>query len=162
MFRQLLGRDKAVVRSERWTERREPIRMECGYYQGYALGRHNGGRCGEFVNSLARAAFAAVLYVTWTGSAGAATFGELASWCAPEDAGGRPGLCTSYLQTYLEALRTDNASLNDGVRACVPEATDNAELVRLIRAFANAHPEASSRSGVAGAGEALKDRFPCK
>ncbi|MGD9510691.1 MAG: Rap1a/Tai family immunity protein [Geminicoccaceae bacterium] len=108
-----------------------------------------------------RAAFAVVLYLVWPGPAGAATFGELASWCAPEDAGGRPALCASYLQTYLEALRTDDASLNDGVRACVPEAADRTELVGLIRTYAKTHPEASSRSGVAGAGDALKDRFPC-
>ena len=108
-----------------------------------------------------RTAFAAVLVSASVNSAAAATFGELAAWCAPEDAGGRPGLCANYLQTYLEALRTDDPSLNDGVRACVPNTVEHAELTRLIGAYAREHPDAEARSGVAGAGEALKDRFPC-
>jgi Rap1a immunity proteins len=112
------------------------------------------------VERLLRIAFAALCLLS-AGSATAATFGELASWCAPEDAGGRPGLCVNYLQTYLEALRTDDASLNDGVRACVPESADHDELVQLIRAYAREHPDAATRSGVAGTGEALKTRFPC-
>ena len=105
---------------------------------------------------------AGLLGVFWMVPASAATFGELASWCAPEASGGRPQLCSSYLQTYLPALRSDDATLNDGVRACVPDSVDEAELLRLIRAFADAHPEAAQLSGIAGTGEALKDRFPCQ
>jgi hypothetical protein len=105
---------------------------------------------------------AGLLIAAWAGPAAAASFSEFASWCAPEASGGRPQLCASYLQTYLEALRATDGSVNDGVRACVPDSADQAELVRLIRAYARAHPEAAERSGVAGAGEALRGRFPCR
>jgi hypothetical protein len=44
----------------------------------------------------------------------AASFGELVAWCVPEDAGGRPTLCSGYLETYLPALASSDASLNDG------------------------------------------------
>jgi Rap1a immunity proteins len=92
----------------------------------------------------------------------AATFGELTAWCAPAEAGGRPTLCSRYLGTYLEALASPDASLNDGVRACVPEAADRAELVHLILAYADANPASDALSGIAGAGKALEDRYPCR
>ena len=91
----------------------------------------------------------------------AATFAELVAWCAPEDAGGRPGLCSGYLETYLQALASSDASMNDGVRACVPETTDRAEILTLIQSYASKHPESKSSSGVGGLGHALKDRYPC-
>jgi hypothetical protein len=94
--------------------------------------------------------------------AAAATFGELVAWCAPADAGGRPVLCSRYLETYLEALASPKESLNDGVRACVPETADRGELVRLILAYADAHPASDALSGIAGAGKALEDRYPCR
>jgi hypothetical protein len=56
--------------------------------------------------------------------ASAATFGELVQWCAPENDGGRPGLCAGYLETYIARLASPDPSLNDGVRACVPESED--------------------------------------
>jgi hypothetical protein len=90
-----------------------------------------------------------------------ATFAELVAWCAPEDAGGRPGLCSGYLETYLPALASSDASLNDGVRACVPETTDRTEIMTLIQTYAREHPESKSDSGVGGLGHALKDRYPC-
>jgi hypothetical protein len=71
--------------------------------------------------------------------AAAATFGELEAWCAPPDAGGRPRLCSGYLETYIQGLASTDPSLNDGVRACVPEGADRAEVVRL-----------------------LQDRYPCR
>ena len=92
----------------------------------------------------------------------AATFAELVAWCAPEDAGGRPGLCSGYLETYLPALASSDASLNDGVRACVPETTDRAEILALIQAYATqASRSRRANSGVGGLGHALKDRYPC-
>ena len=59
--------------------------------------------------------------------ANAATFGELEAWCAPPEAGGRPGLCSGYLETMIQGLASTDPSLNDGVRACVPEGEDRAE-----------------------------------
>jgi hypothetical protein len=91
----------------------------------------------------------------------AASFAELVAWCAPEDAGGRPGLCSGYLETYLPALASSDASLNDGVRACVPETTDRAEIWAMIQSYASKHPESKSDSGVGGLGHALKDWYPC-
>lgn len=94
-------------------------------------------------------------------SARAATFAELVEWCAPENAGGRPGLCSGYLETYLPALASPDDSLNDGERACVPETTDRTEIRAMIRDYAREHPEAANEPGVAGLGRALKDRYPC-
>ena len=93
--------------------------------------------------------------------ASAATFAELAQWCAPEANGGRPGLCSGYLETYLEALASPDPSLNDGVRACVPDTVDRAEIRTLIGSYARSHPEAAGQSGIAGLGQALKGRYPC-
>src|SRR3954449_1860818 len=74
--------------------------------------------------------------VTTALPASAATFAELVQWCAPEEKGGRPGLCSGYLETYLEGLASPDPSLNDGVRACVPEATDRAQVRALIESHA--------------------------
>lgn len=93
--------------------------------------------------------------------ASAATFGELVQWCAPESEDGRPGLCAGYLETYIAGLASPDASLNDGVRACVPESEDRAKVVALLQSFARSHPEAAGEPGVAGLGQALKDRYPC-
>jgi Rap1a immunity proteins len=90
-----------------------------------------------------------------------ATFAELVAWCAPEDAGGRPGLCSGYLETYLPALASPDALMNDGVRACVPETTDRAEIWAMIQDYAREHPEAANEPGVEGLGRVLKDRYPC-
>ena len=76
------------------------------------------------------------LGVLLVGPAAAATFAELVEWCASEDAGGRPGLCSGYVETYLPALASPDESLNDGVRACVPETTDRAEIRSLILSYA--------------------------
>ena len=94
--------------------------------------------------------------------AGAATFGEIAAWCAPPDADGRPTLCSAYLETYLQALASADPSLNNGVRACVPESADRTELTSLVETYARANPSAKSLSGIAGVGEALKGRYPCR
>jgi hypothetical protein len=48
------------------------------------------------------------------------------------------------------------------VRACVPETADREELVRLILAYADANPASDALSGIAGAGKALEDRYPCR
>ena len=101
------------------------------------------------------------LAATPAGPTFAASFAELVAWCAPEDAGGRPGLCSGYLETYLSALASPDPSLNDGVRACVPEMPDRAEILALIQSYASEHPESKSKSGVGGLGHALKDRYPC-
>jgi len=92
----------------------------------------------------------------------AASFGEIAAWCTPPDAGGRPALCSGYLETYLQALASPDPSLNNGARACVPETEDRSELMLLIQAYARASPSSESLSGIAGVGEALKDRYPCR
>jgi hypothetical protein len=44
---------------------------------------------------------AAGIFCLGISPAAAATFGELVAWCAPADAGGRPVLCSGYLETYL-------------------------------------------------------------
>ena len=108
-----------------------------------------------------RMALAALWGMSLAAPASAATFGELAQWCAPEADGGRPGLCAGYLETYLAGLGSPDPSLNDGVRACVPESEDRARIVELLLGFAQSHPEAAGEPGVAGLGQALKDRYPC-
>ena len=94
--------------------------------------------------------------------AAAATFGELVEWCAPEAAGGRSGLCSGYLETYLSALASTDPTMNDGIRACVPEQTDRAMIRDRIEAYAREHPDAAEKPGVTVLGEALRDSYPCK
>jgi hypothetical protein len=108
-----------------------------------------------------RLVLAAVCGMSFAAPASAATFGDLVQWCAPEDAGGRPGLCAGYLETYLAGLASTNVALNDGVRACVPESEDRARILELIEDFARSHPESLADSGVGGLGRALKDLYPC-
>jgi hypothetical protein len=48
-----------------------------------------------------------------------------------------------------------------GVRACVPETTDRAEIRAMIQDYARKHPEAANEPGVVGLGRVLKDRYPC-
>ena len=62
-----------------------------------------------------------------------------------------PGLCSAYLETYLQALASPDPSLNDGVRACVPESADRAQIHALIQAYSRQHPESAGESGVGGA-----------
>jgi len=94
--------------------------------------------------------------------AAAATFGELEAWCAPPDAGGRPRLCLGYVETFIQGLASTDPSLNDGLRACVPEGEDRAEVVRLLRAHARDDPSSRDRPGIVGLGQALQDRYPCR
>ncbi len=102
---------------------------------------------------------AALVQLTSTPVA-AASFGEFMSWCTGANA--RPILCSGYLVTYLEGLASPDQSVNSGLRACVPENADRDELMRLIRAYAEANPSSSALPGFAGVGQALKDRYPCK
>jgi hypothetical protein len=92
----------------------------------------------------------------------AATFGELEAWCATPEAGGRPRLCSGYLETMIEGLASTDPSLNDGVRACVPEGEDRAEVVRLLLAYARDNPSSRDRSAIVGLGQAVKGRYPCR
>jgi hypothetical protein len=94
-------------------------------------------------------------------SARAASFTEFLSWCAPEDRGGRPALCSAYLETYLENLASADPNLNDGVRACVPASADRTELVRQVLAYAAEHPAKPDLSGIGGVGMALQGHYPC-
>jgi hypothetical protein len=92
----------------------------------------------------------------------AATFGELEAWCAPADSGGRPALCSGYLETQLQGLASADPALNDGTRACVPEAEDRSRVIRLMRAYAREKPSSRTLPGIVGLGQALKDRYPCR
>lgn len=94
--------------------------------------------------------------------AAAATFGEVASWCAPPDAGGRPTLCSGYLETEIQALASTDPSMNGGVRVCVPETEDRSKLRQLMRAYALDNPSSRDLRGVVGLGQALKDLYPCR
>jgi Rap1a immunity proteins len=94
--------------------------------------------------------------------AAAATFGELESWCAPPDAGGRPRLCSGYLETEIQGLASTDPSMNSGVRACVPETEDRGKLVQLLRAYARENPSSRDLPGIVGLGQALKDHYPCR
>lgn len=96
-----------------------------------------------------------------TAPANAATFGELEAWCAPPEAGGRPRLCSGYLETMIQGLASTDPSLNDGVRACVPEGEDRAEVVRLLHAYARDNPASRDRPAIVGLGQAVKGRYPC-
>ena len=104
-----------------------------------------------------RLALAAAFGVLLGVPASAPTFGELVEWRAPEDARARPG----FRAGYLAGLASTDASLNDGVRACVPESEDRATIRALIQAFARGHRESLPDPGLAGLGQALKDRYPC-
>lgn len=103
----------------------------------------------------------AIAFAAGVSSARAASFSEIVSWCAPQDRGGRPTLCFTYLETYLEALGSTDPDLNDGVRACVPASADRTELVKQILAYAKDHPAEPDQSGIGGVGTALKGSYPC-
>ena len=81
-------------------------------------------------------------------SAFAATLAELVEWCAPENAGGRPALCSLYLETALEELASPDPILNGGVRVCVPDSADRAQIHALIQAYSLQHPGSTSVSGM--------------
>ena len=103
----------------------------------------------------------AIGFAAAASGAKAASFSDIVSWCASERQGGRPTLCFTYLETYLEALASPNPKLNDGVRACVPASADRTELVRQILTYAKEHPTESNLSGIGGVGTALKGSYPC-
>ena len=48
---------------------------------------------------IGRVALVAILALSLPIPASAVTFGEIAAWCAPADKGGRPNLCSGYLDT---------------------------------------------------------------
>lgn len=106
----------------------------------------------------------APLVVTIATPAAATSFGELLTWCEPPDQGGRPQLCSSYLDTGLELLASPEKFVHfkDSVRVCVPDGEDRARVVSLLRAYARSRPDAHSVDFVDGLGLALKDRYPCR
>jgi hypothetical protein len=95
-------------------------------------------------------------------SVSAATFGELEAWCAPAEQGGKPNLCSGYLDSELELLASPDTDINGGTRVCVPANADRAQLVTLIRDYARRNPAARDLGTVVGLGQALKDQFPCR
>jgi len=108
-----------------------------------------------------RVSVLAGLTVLATDPAAAATFGELEAWCAPPEEGGRPALCSGYLETYLQGLASTKPSLNGGNRVCVPESEDRGELIRALRVYASKNPSSRKLPGVVGLGRALEG-YPCR
>jgi Ssp1 endopeptidase immunity protein Rap1a len=94
--------------------------------------------------------------------AAAASFGELQSWCAPAERGGRPLLCAAYLDADLERLVPAARTAGGGTAACVPADADRGRIVALVEDYARRHPSSRRLSDTAGLGLALKDRFPCR
>ena len=92
----------------------------------------------------------------------AAPFGEVESWCAPPDTGGRPTLCSGFLETEIQGLASTDPSMIGGVRTCVPETEDRGKLRQLMRAYARDNPSSRDLPGVVGLGQALKDLYPCR
>jgi hypothetical protein len=107
-------------------------------------------------------ALCAILALSLPVSVAAATFGELEAWCAPVDQGGKPNLCSGYLDTVVELLASPDATINGGTRVCVPAGVDRGKLVTLIRDYARRHPDARDLDTVAGLGQALNGQFPCR
>ena len=93
--------------------------------------------------------------------AAAATFGELAAWCAPADTGGRPLLCAAYLDAGLGLLASPDRAAAGDARACVPAGEDPARVVRLLEDYAGRHPASRRLPGAAGLGLALAGRYAC-
>ena len=112
--------------------------------------------------TIARLMCLAVLATLIAVPVSAATFGELEAWCAPADKGGKPNLCSGYLDTELELLASPDTTINGGTRVCVPANVDRAKLVALIRDYARLNPAARDLDTVVGLGQALKGHFPCR
>lgn len=92
----------------------------------------------------------------------ATTLGDLEAWCAPEDKGGRPALCGTYLDTGLELLASPDPVTNGGMRTCVPAQENRAHVVDLLRDYVRQHPDAHDMDLVAALGQALQRHFPCR
>ena len=105
---------------------------------------------------IGRVALVAILALSLPVPASAVTFGEIAAWCAPADKGGRPNLCSGYLDTEIELLASPDPTMNGGTRVCVPADADRAKLVVLIRDYARRHPNARDQDAFVGLGQALK------
>jgi hypothetical protein len=110
---------------------------------------------------IARPQWVAALAMLIAMPVSAATFGELDAWCAPGDKGGKPTLCEGYLQSEITLLASPDKSLNGGIRVCVPENEDRAQIISLLRIYALHHPPSRDLDSVTGLGLALQGRFPC-
>ena len=110
---------------------------------------------------IGRVALVAILALSLPVPAAAVTFGEIAAWCAPADKGGRPNLCSGYLDAEIELLASPDTTINGGTRVCVPANVDREKLMVLIRDYAHRDPAARDRDSVVGLGQALKGEFPC-
>jgi hypothetical protein len=94
------------------------------------------------------------------GVAQAASLAELESWCGPDDT--REQLCSTYLETIIEGLASDDPIMNGGNRMCVPPDADRGQIIRLVRAYAAQTKGANDMSALDGVGAALKGHFPCR
>lgn len=111
---------------------------------------------------LARAIGLATAAVILAHPASAATLGELDAWCAPEQSGGRPSLCSGYLGTILEGLASKDPTMNGGTRACVPAEEDRSRVIQIMHDYAQKNPVALKQSAVVALGPALKAHYPCE
>ena len=110
---------------------------------------------------LVRLLFYAALAVAAPHAASAATFGELATWCAPPNEGGSQNLCTAYLNSYLQLLASPNEQLSGEHRACVPKSEPLEQIAQIARAYADRNPASRELAAPVGLGKALQGRYPC-
>lgn len=101
------------------------------------------------------------LSLTACSRANAETFGELVAWCAPADRGGKPNLCSGYLDSELELLASTDRTVNSYPRVCAGAKADRAQVIELLRAYARANPGARDGESMDGLSAALGDHFPC-
>lgn len=101
-----------------------------------------------------------LLVLTVPGTGRAATFEELVGWCTPNT--GSETLCDAYLETIIGGLASPDPVINGGNRTCVPPDTDQAEIVRLVLAYAARSDPPGNLQAIDGVGAALKGRYPCR
>ena len=116
---------------------------------------------GEPIMSSVRLLFCAALATAAPHAASAATFGELATWCAPQKEGGSQNLCTAYLDSYLQLLASPDEQLSGEHRACVPKSEPLEQIAQIARAYADRNPSSRELAAPVGLGMALQGRYPC-
>ena len=132
---------------------RDTIRNGTGLAPARAPGRHR--------RRARRAVPLTIAIAVVATPAAAATFGELAAWCAPADTGGRPLLCAAYLDAGLGLLASPDRAAAGDARACVPAGEDPARIVGLLEDYASRNPASRRLSSAAGLGLALGGRYTC-
>jgi hypothetical protein len=95
-------------------------------------------------------------------AASATTLNQLLGWCGSGDSGD-DRLCTTYLSTALNLLRSPDPVLNAGHQVCAPTDNPRKTVIPILSSWSKQHPESGdNEQGLSVMGEALIGHYPCK